>query len=353
MPPVKPSVLLVLSLLFTFPAAAQFCDLQLRYENGQVRWKALPGAKRYTVLETYGDLKAPVYYSTRNTYVDVSRRATAEVRVRYIVTAELDDTVRITAEWSDACTGSIDVTLTPDPNFARLTRRAVFPVVGSTPGAFGGQFRTALELRGSAAEKGRIVFHPAGRIASDDDPSIPYAFTDSRVLSFDDIVARLGQSGIGSLEIIPDPDSLDRVPHAQIRLYNETSIGTFGTYGNPVLPFDYLRPAGFQVSVPDARFRLNMGIRTYTPTRVQIIFQRADGRLDGLKELSFPAGWMEMKPAAEFTGKALEAGHVMSVAIVEGTAVPFYTITENRTNDPTLIVPPANGISREVGEFVD
>jgi len=348
---VKPT-LLVLSLLLVLPASAEYCDLELRYESGQVRWKSVSGANRYTILKTFGDLKAPEYSSTRNTFIDVDERASSAVTVRYIVTAEVEAGVRLMATWNDACTGSIDVTLPVDEAFRKFTRRAILPVVGSTPGAFGGQFRTSLELRGLASEKGRIVFHPAGKIASDSDPSMPYSFVDVRVLAWDDVVAAMGQSGLGSLEIIPDADSLDRIPQTQVRLYNDTSLGTFGTFATPVVPYDYLRPPSFQLRIPDDRFRVNMGIRTLEATRVSIVFQRANGQLDGQRELNFPAGWMEMKSIADFVGKTLEPGHLLIVSVT-GAAVPFYTITENRTNDPTLVVPPKVGTSREVGTFVD
>lgn len=344
---------LLLSLVLSFPAAAQFCNLDLKYENGQVRWKAITGATRYTVLETYGDLRPPFYSSTRNTFVNVTRRASAAVRVRYIVTAEVDSAVRLMATWTDACSGTIEVILPVDEAFRKFTRRAVFPVVGSTPGAFGGHFRTSLELRGAANEKGRIVFHPAGRPASDNDPSMPYSFVDRRVMQFDDIVAALGQSGIGSLELIPDADSIDRIPQTRLRLYNDTSLGTFGTFAEPHRPYDYLDHAGFQLRIPDERFRVNVGIHALTDTRVAVVFQRADGRLDGTFSRTFPAGYMEMTAvSAFFGGKALEPGHLLAIAI-EGSAIPFYTITENKTNDPTLIVPRPDGTTRDVGEFVD
>lgn len=346
------SSILVLSLLLALPLSAEYCDLQLRYENGQVRWKSVSGANRYTILKTFGDLKAPEYSSTRNTFIEVDERASSAVTVRYIVTAEIESGVRMMATWNDACTGSIDVTLPVNEAFRKFTRRAILPVVGSTPGAFGGQFRTSLELRGQAAERGRIVFHPAGKIAADSDPSMPYSFLESRVMAWDDVLAAMGQSGLGSLEIIPDDDSIGRVPQMQVRLYNDTSLGTFGTFATPVVPYDYLRPPSFQLRIPDDRFRVNMGIRTLEATRVSILFQRPNGQLDGQRELTFPAGWMEMKGVAEFVGKTLEPGHLLIIS-VEGAAVPFYTITENRTNDPTLVVPPKVGTSRDVGTFVD
>jgi hypothetical protein len=352
---VKHRALLFLSLgLLSFSAgAAEFCDLNLRYVDGELRWNAIPGAVRYTVLESYGDLKAPFYYSTTRTFTPVNHRVSVNTSIRYVVTAEVEDGVRISAtSWADACTGMADIVIAANASFRKFTRRAILPVVGSTPGAFGGRFKTAIELRGAANEHGRIVFHPAGKVATDDDPSIEYSFVAQRAIVYDDIVAAMGQSGLGSLEIIPGDDSTDRIPEMSVRLYNETAMGTFGTYTQPVFPYDYLRPASMQVRIPDARFRVNAGIRALEATTVQAIVRRADGRLDGIRSLSFPAGWMEMKSISDFIGVVLAPGDQVTFSYT-GAAVPFYTITENLTNDPTLVVPPAQGTTRDVGSYVD
>ncbi|HVG25824.1 MAG TPA: hypothetical protein VND45_16830, partial [Thermoanaerobaculia bacterium] len=136
------------------------------------------------------------------------------------------------------------------------------------------------------------------------------------------------------------------------RLYNDTELGTFGTNVAPVFPYDYLRPSGMQVRVPDARFRLNVGITTLAATTVEAIVRRADGRLDGLRTLRFPAGWMELKAASDFIGIVLQPGDQVLFSY-NGSAVPFYSITENRTNDATVVVLPAEGTTRNVGNSID
>jgi hypothetical protein len=350
---VKPSLLLSLSLLLALPAAAAFCDLDLRLEEGQLRWRAVSGAVNYTILETYGALRPSVYSSTRQTFINV-RRASAPARVRYIVTAEIEEGTRIMATGTDACTSTLEVMLPVDPAFRALTRKAVLPVVGSTAGAFGGRFKTSLELRGDGSQKGRIVFHPAGQVASSSDPSIPYAFTTpERILKFEDVVAALGQSGIGSIDIIPDEDAPDRIPEAVARIYSETSFGTFGSFTRAVLPYDFLRPQGFEVRVPDdPRFRLNLGVRTLEATSLQVLFYDPTGRLDGFKTISFPAGWVEMRAASDFVGRALVPGETL-VMNFTGASVPFYTLTENATNDPTLIIAGGQATAPNGTTFVD
>lgn len=358
--PVKISAVLIAALALALPLSADFCDLNLRYENGEVRWDEIVGATNYTVLELYGDGGNSRYYSTLKKSVPVNHRASGPITIRYIVTAEVAPGVRAMpgqvathAEPVDACTGSIDVRLTADPAFRKLTRRAVLPVVGSTSGAFGGKFKTSLTLRGNPSQHGRLIFHPAGAVASDSDPSIPYSFAQSRVIRFDDVVAAMGQQGIGSIDVVPDDDSAERIPEMEARLYNDTAMGTFGTFTRPVLPSEYLAPASFSVVVPDNRFRVNIGVRTLTPTTVQTVVLNAEGRPNGLKNLTFPAGWMEMKSASDFLGgRALAEGESILLS-VSGVAIAFYTITENATNDPTLVLGPTRPSPNDFSKFVD
>jgi hypothetical protein len=356
---VKATAVLIAALFSALPLSADFCDLNLRHENGQLRWNAITGATNYTILATYGALREPEYTSTLNTFVAVDQRASGPVNVHYIVTAEIQPGVRLVpgrpgslAEAMDACTGVIDITLDVDPAFRKFARKAVLPVVGSTPGAFGGRFKTALEIRGGASQHGRLVFHPAGKAASDDDPSMAYSFVTTRVLAFDDVVAAMGQQGLGSLDIVPDADSSDRLPEAEVRLYNDTSLGTFGTFTRPVMPYDYLRPASFEVRIPDERFRVNVGLRALEEATIQVIILNAAGRPEGLRNFTYPAGWMEMKSASDFVGRTLTPGQSLTISVF-GAAVAFYTITENATNDPTLVLGPIRETQTDASKFVD
>lgn len=344
-----------LAVLISFATAANACVLSLRYEEGEIRWKAVAGAERYQLQESFNDFSTSRNYFTEGHSFKVEHRVTAPTLVHYRVTAELSTLVASVAATSlPACTATIDVQLLPDAELRSLTRRIVFPLVGSTPGAFGGRFKTYLKLTGSyPMQKGRIVFHQAGRAASDSDPSIPYelkALGETR--EFDDIVATMGQSGIGSLDLIPDEGSEPVVPLAEARLYNDTPAGTFGTQAFPAFPADYLRPASLRLAPPDSRFRMNVGFRTLTEAKVFILINGADGRLRDFRELRFPAGWMQMTGASELAGSELKVGETMTLNFT-GTVVPFYTLTENRTNDPTLIVADPRTRSLNVGAYVD
>src|SRR5262245_61925366 len=87
-------------------------------------------------------------------------------------------------------------------------KKGIIPLVGSTAGLNGASFKTSLRIEAISDAYGKIVFHPLGQVARDDDPSIPYSFPHvvspiTDYIQFDDIVAAMGQSGLGSLDIIP------------------------------------------------------------------------------------------------------------------------------------------------------
>ena len=344
---------LSLALLTTAPVHA-YCTLNLRYENGALKWDRIDGATDYWILETYGNPVVTRHFTTRNLSFAVAHRSTTDTIVHYTVTAPLAAGVRsLEGETNDACAGTIDVEVPADPAFRNLTRRAILPVVGSTAGAFGGRFKTSLILRPVAQDqRGRLVFHPAGQVASNSDPSIRYEFTSADPLVWDDIVAAIGQSGIGSLDIIPDETGSSIVPAIEARLYNEVSFGTFGTLAAPAFPYDYLRPPGLEITIPDDRSRINIGFRTLTETKMRILIYSPVGQLLSFRDETYPAGWMQMTSANDFTGKALQKGQMVQVQFT-GSVIPFHTVTENSTNDPTLIVVSPRPSSRNVGTYID
>jgi hypothetical protein len=336
-------------------AADASCVLTLRHEEGEIRWNAVPGALRYQVQESFNE-----YTTSRNVFTEkqsfrIAHRVTAPTAVYYLVTAEVSTAVQALAGEPSmaACTGRIAIELQPDPALRTLTRRIVFPLVGSTPGAFGGRFKTSLKLTASNAnQKGTLVFHPAGKPASDSDPSMPFALAAGETRLIDDIVAAMGQSGIGSLDIIPDENGDPIVPVAEARLYNDTAAGTFGTHAMPIYPAEYLRPAGMKLSPTDSRFRINVGFRTFTDTAITILINGTDGRLRDFREARFSAGWMQMTTLSELAGSEIKEGEAVTL-LFSGAVVPFYTVTENRTNDPMLIVGEPVSRSLNVGRYVD
>jgi hypothetical protein len=351
---------LVLSLLAAAPAAA-YCQLNLRYENGALRWDRVDGATDYWILEAVGNPVVYRHFTTRGDNLQVAHRSSAGTIARYTLVATIERGVRghdddepVPVETNDACAATIDVEIPADPAFRSMTRRGILPIVGSTPGAMGGKFKTSLVMRPYAAnQRGRLVFHPAGQVASDSDPSIPYAFNGAEPLVFDDVVLAIGTGGIGSLDIIPDEDASSKLPTIEARLYNDTPVGTFGTITQPAYPYDYLRPPVLEVTVPENdRSRINVGFRTITSTTARVFIYNAVGTLLHFRDVTFPAGWMQMTTVHELAGRQLGPGQRIQVHF-SGTVIPFHTVTENSTNDPTLIIAQPRPSTKDVGAYVD
>ena len=148
------------------------------------------------------------------------------------------------------------------------------PVAGSTPGNQGSNFKTSLRILNPNATPiaGRIVFHPAGRSADAADPSIEYALAPEQSLTFDDVAAAIGVTGLGSLDVtveLPVPPVF-HPPVFVARIFNDA--GTAGTSGFTAPLFV---PAGPRPDPPVAlvllgpiltdRFRFNVGVQNLGP----------------------------------------------------------------------------------------
>src|SRR5207248_5564675 len=137
---------------------------------------------------------------------------------------------------------------------------------------------------------------------SDADPSIPYRVERGQTLQFDDIVASIGQSGIGSLDIIqtfPFVEPITTLVPAEVRMFNEAPGGTYGTFESAVLPVDAFRPIDWNIFVPSSRFRVNIGIRTLTQAHVSFFLIAADGNITE-KVVDYPPDYIFLQAADQF-----------------------------------------------------
>jgi hypothetical protein len=233
----------------------------------------------------------------------------------------------------------LEVTIPGDVAFKRFVTRTIVPIVGSTPGANGAQFKTYLRLRDAGVPaRGRVIFHAAGRPASDSDPSIPYNFTERALLEFDDIVAAMGQSGIGWLEIVPDPDSTTLMPFADVRLYNQTASGaTFGDSESDVMVTTFYNRTMSAWQAPNARYRLNVGMTVIGPATVDATLVGVDGTIRGTETRIFTGPTMILESADSFFRAHPQPGDFITMRF-KGNVYPFLTATDNTTNDPDLML---------------
>jgi VCBS repeat-containing protein len=220
--------------------------------------------------------------------------------------------------------------------------RAVVPVVGSTGGSFGANFRTELQIHnpGSATITGRLVFRAAGRPGGPDDPFLAYTLEPFETKYHEDVVVQMGATGLGSLDVIPDTDSA--LPTALFRAYDDKAAG--GTTGVtvPMVPVSQALSAGRSAAlvVPASlvRFRFNVGIRSLDEgVTIRVVLYEPDGTVAAaLGERSYPENYFEQRPAREFLGMEPEPDQSIGVTVIEGRAILYGTTTDNRTNDGSI-----------------
>lgn len=222
--------------------------------------------------------------------------------------------------------------------------RGIVPVVGSTAGAFGSQFRTELQLanRTPVRMTGWLVYRPAGAHDGSEVRTIPYLLGPRATLSFADVVAELGTEGLGSLDIRPLEGVL---PTVVARAYDDQ--GEQGTNGATIrlLSLAEFAHSGERtlLVVPAnlAAFRFNIGVRTLEDgavVRLRVYGQ--SGMERHVIERSWGPEYFEQRPAAEMLGTTLLSNESVDVEILAGSAIFYGTTTDNRSNDPAVQIGP-------------
>jgi hypothetical protein len=340
------------------------CSLNLqkrdlgRGKSWELTWNTVSGIADYTLEVIRKDEEAG---TTTTHSIDVDARGSQATKtVAITTTVPLTVTYRVTAIGTpQPCSATINVTYPSDTPFQRVTRKSVIPLVGSTRGAGGALFKTSLRLRGTKSnQRGLLIFHPANAPAQITDPSIEYRLAGTAsTQAWDDIVAAFGVNGVGTIDIVPEFTEQSRwsVPAAEIRLYNVTSVGTYGATEAQTQAYDYLaeNPDALKevtVTVPGPDLRLNLAIRSFElPTTAEAEVLR-DGDRVAINAIDIPKETLLFNAAHFFTGFELRAGDVVTIRITGGGGIPLYTLTDNSTNDPALYAPPTR-IRYQLEEF--
>lgn len=224
---------------------------------------------------------------------------------------------------------------------------SVLPVAGSTPGAFGSYFRTGMQLanQGTSVMTGRFVFHPAGLAGSSADPSLDFSIEPRTTLSFDDVVESMGQTGLGTLDVVLP--SASRYPFTVARVYNDGGeSGTSGFTENLVAPTVNTCPdqvlydgaTGFLLTPPDATaYRFNIGVRSLL-AGAEITFGVRDA--NGIATLyatkSYVPTFFEQQSLEALLGGPVAANQVIEVSVSGGTAIVYGATVDNTTNDSSI-----------------
>lgn len=235
--------------------------------------------------------------------------------------------------------------LTPVTNF-RLQAQAsnvpsvrvsTIPAVAAAPGALGSFFRTSLTLANPSENeiRGKLQFRAANRAGSDADPTLDFTIPQNGTLNYADIVTTMGQSGLGSLDILTTGSA---TPNASARVFNDA--GTAGTSGLnedavPAGP-NALPYAEIYIPADLDNFRLNIGVRTFDAVSLFINVYDAGGRRVFNKVRNYDANFFEQIGGSAFTGDVLPAGGRIVVTAVDKEFIVYGAVTDNRTNDPSM-----------------
>lgn len=211
------------------------------------------------------------------------------------------------------------------------------PVVGSTPGAFESFFKTSIQLLnpGASTSTGRLVFHPAGTSGEPTDPSLSWTLAPGQIVSYDDVVAALGESGLGSIDLYLGQGQ--PLPIVITRIFDDA--GTEGTSG---FTEPFFRPSdvpnqgkGFLIGPSDtSRFRYNIGIRTLdNPVSLTATVRDSAGNILHSVTNSYPENFFIQTSATDFLGFTLGNDESIEIVFAGGGLIAYGATIDNVTND--------------------
>lgn len=221
-----------------------------------------------------------------------------------------------------------------DAQISQKPPDAVVPVVGSTRGQAGANFKTELQLANPSETRmeGWLVLHP-GILAT------RYDLPPGATRSFDDVVADLGGSGLGSLDILTDRGT---VPVIVARAFDDQPAGTTGVSVPAIRSTQILSRGDVSALIVPrdlTRYRFNIGVRALdTGATLELALRDAAGseRLVALVQLS-PNQFLQ-EPGDAFMATTLRANDSIQVRIAAGMAIVYATTVDNRTNDSSIQV---------------
>lgn len=241
-----------------------------------------------------------------------------------------------------------NITQDPSLQLARAVGSAVVEtrpfllVVGSTPGALGSFFKTAVQLHnpGSAPISGRLVYHAQGASGSDADPSLAYSLQPGETLSYDDLLPAMTRSGLGNVDLI---SSSGPPPLAVARIYNDAGErGTTGMTEDPVSSANVLGRGdeGILLTPPDpSKARFNIGIRTLGEgATIRMTIRTAFGNVVKTVTKSFDPNFFTQMAASALLETEPQGNESVTLRFEAGSAIVYGATVDNITQDPTLKV---------------
>lgn len=226
----------------------------------------------------------------------------------------------------------------------------VIPVVGSTAGGFGSHFKTEMQFFNPSTASGnivcKVVFHPADVAGSSTDTTRLVTLAPGEVFSTADVVAAMGQTGVGSLDIwTPAGQS---TPIIITRVYDDQGVdGTAGLMEEAIPVSDAIAigtnvlargVTGFLVAPRDpARTRFNIGVRTlHSGATIHVTVRDRNGVVVRNVTRTYTANYFIQTDAATFLGGPIAGDESIQISVSSGSAIVYGSTTDNTTNDPAI-----------------
>ena len=218
----------------------------------------------------------------------------------------------------------------------------VLPVAGAVQG-IGTFFRTSVQLYNASGVtiSGKLVFHPAGQSASAGDRSLDFTIGNRQTRTFPDVVAAMGVSGLGSLDVFTNGGV---PPLVTARIFSDNgAAGTLGFTEEAFAPeeaLSFFTTAQGALPLPpnSTNFRMNIGVRTLDAgLTLSVVVLDENGTLVNSRSVPFPPNWFEQQTATTLAGvSALPPNGTMIFSTISGSAFVYGSITDNRTQDSSM-----------------
>ena len=216
-------------------------------------------------------------------------------------------------------------------------------VAGSAPGNFGSFFRTSVQINNpfSTPISGHFVFHPAGVGASPSDPTMGYALAPGQSFAWHDVVAAMGQTGLGSIDVWAASGS----PVIVARIFDDAGAAGTSGFTEPLVKVDDVTIPGSGGSVTGVllcpnivdRYRYNVGLRTIdAPVHVNVTVLDSSGATVHTASHDYPADYFVQTTVTDFlNGFVIGDSYSLRITFSGGGLIIYGATVDNTTNDPS------------------
>ncbi|HEY1252743.1 MAG TPA: PKD domain-containing protein [Thermoanaerobaculia bacterium] len=240
-------------------------------------------------------------------------------------------------------------TATPNPTSTRTRTPTRTPVMGpqvlagyigvagSTPGNFGSFFRTAVQLTnpGAAPTSGRLFYHEAGLNPANG--TLQWSLAPGQTIGYDDVVAAMGQNGLGTIDVYVAQGS--PVPVVLTRIYDDAGAAGTSGFTEPFYRVSEVpqNGGGYLIGPSDvSRYRYNLGFRTLSSdVHVTATVRNTAGAIVHTVSTTFPENFFIQDSASGFLGFSLTNNESIQIAYSGGGLIVYGATVDNVTNDPS------------------